>query len=194
MSQPLVDKNKKLSRNIKKFGVLNAFFVFLYYSVAFRLPSACFPGGLLGQWLRRILVQKMLAGCGHSIRVNRKVDVASGKRVTVGNNCALGPGMVIIGDVVVGDDLMSGPDVVMISYNHRVDDTSRPMRVQGASESRPVVIGDDVWIGMRAMIMPGVTVGSHAIIAAGSVVTKDVPEWGIVGGNPAKILKFRNRE
>ena len=65
------------------------------------------------------------------------------------------------------------------------------MRVQGASDSRPITIDNDVWIGLRAMIMPGVTIGDHAIVAAGSVVTKDVPEWAIVGGNPAKIIKSR---
>jgi maltose O-acetyltransferase len=63
--------------------------------------------------------------------------------------------------------------------------------MQGATESRPIQVCDDVWIGMRAMIMPGVTIGAHAIVAGGSVVTKDVPEWAIVGGNPAKVIKYR---
>jgi maltose O-acetyltransferase len=99
--------------------------------------------------------------------------------------------MKVIGDLTLGDDVMLGPEVVFISYNHAVDDLDIPMRAQGATESKPIQVGDDVWIGMRAMIMPGVTIGSHAIIAGASVVTKDVPEWAIVGGNPAKIIKFR---
>ena len=66
------------------------------------------------------------------------------------------------------------------------------MREQGFYPEEPVIIGDDVWIGGRVIILPGVTIGSHSIIAAGAVVTKDVPEWAIVGGTPAKVLKFRN--
>ena len=64
---------------------------------------------------------------------------------------------------------------------------------QGFSDSKPVRIGDDVWIGMRVTILPGVTVGSHCIIGAGAVVTKDVPDYAIVGGNPARILRTRNK-
>ena len=65
------------------------------------------------------------------------------------------------------------------------------MREQGFSEALPVVIGDDVWIGRRAMIMPGVKIGNGVVVAAGAVVTKDVPDFAIVGGVPAKILKIR---
>lgn len=59
-------------------------------------------------------------------------------------------------------------------------------------EYKPGTIGDDVWIGTGAMIMDGVTIGSHAVVAAGAVVTKDVPEYAVVAGVPAKIIKFRN--
>ncbi len=65
------------------------------------------------------------------------------------------------------------------------------MRGQGFSEEKAVVIGDDVWIGGRVIILPGVHVGSHSIIGAGAVVTKDVPEWAIVAGNPAIVKKYR---
>ena len=86
---------------------------------------------------------------------------------------------------------MLGPEVVFISYNHEVSDVEVPMRAQGATDSKPIIVGNDVWIGMRVIVMPGVKIGSHSIVAAGSVVTKDVPEWGIVGGNPAKVIKYR---
>jgi len=68
---------------------------------------------------------------------------------------------------------------------HAFDRTDIPINQQGATEIQPVTIGDDVWIGQRAIIKPGVTVGNHAIIGAGSIVTKDVPEWAIVAGNRA---------
>ena len=65
------------------------------------------------------------------------------------------------------------------------------MKLQEAAEEKPVIIGNDVWIATRAIILPGVHVGNGAIIAAGSVVTRDVPDYSIVGGNPAKVIKMR---
>lgn len=62
---------------------------------------------------------------------------------------------------------------------------------QGFTDSKPIVIGNDVWIGTRVIVMPGVHIGDHSIVGAGSIVTKDVPEWAIVGGSPAHILKMR---
>ena len=66
------------------------------------------------------------------------------------------------------------------------------MNQQGASDFHPVNIGNDVWIGARVTILPGVKIGNGAIIGAGSVVTKDVPDFAIVGGNPARVIKYRN--
>jgi len=189
--QKLNDPERRLISRLSKFGVLKSFYVFLYYALATHLPSTSFPGGTLAQGFRVFLARKMLKHAGGGLRVARKADIASGARISLGDNCGLSEGLKVIGDVHVGNDLMLGPGVVMISYNHEYSDTTKPMRVQGVSMSRPITIGDDVWIGMRAMIMPGVAIGSHSIVAAGSVVTRDVPEWSIVGGNPAKIIKYR---
>ena len=67
------------------------------------------------------------------------------------------------------------------------------MRLQTAPKE-PVYIGDDVWIGARVIILPGRKIGEGVIIGAGAVVTKDVPDYAVVGGNPAKVIKFRNKE
>lgn len=189
--QKLKDPERRLRSSLAKHGLLRSLYVFLYYSIATHLPSTSFPGGTLSQWFRVFLACKMLKSAGKGLRVGRCANIASGARISVGNNCGLAERLQIIGDVTIGDDLMLGPQVVMISYNHEYSDCTVPMRTQGASASRPITIGDDVWIGMRAVIMPGVTIGSHAIVAGGSIVTKDVPEWAIVGGNPAKIIKYR---
>lgn len=84
-----------------------------------------------------------------------------------------------------------GPDVVIISHNHIFSDLTKPMTLQGLEKPRRVIIEDDVWIGARVIILPGRKIGKSAIIGAGSVVTKDVPEYAIVGGNPSRILKYR---
>ena len=98
----------------------------------------------------------------------------------------------IIGPVMIGKDVMMASEVIILTANHTFDRLDIPMRLQGARDVKPVRIGDDVWIGMRSIILPGVQIGRGAVIGAGAVVTKDVPEYAVVGGNPAKVIKFRN--
>ena len=86
---------------------------------------------------------------------------------------------------------MMGSNVTVITHNHAFDRTDIPMMEQGFEEERPVVIGNDVWIGDRVIILPGVHVGDGSILAAGAVVTKDVPPYSIVGGVPAKLIRMR---
>jgi maltose O-acetyltransferase len=85
-----------------------------------------------------------------------------------------------------------GPNVSILSGSHNFDSNEVPMIEQGQPERRPVTIGNDVWIGTRTIILPGVSIGNHCIIGAGSIVTRSVPDCAIVGGNPAKIIRFRN--
>ena len=186
-----VGPSRGFFRKLNKFGILRTVYLILYYGVATHLPGTDAPFGVISQRFRNFLASRLIASFGRSVRVNPKAGFGSGHRISVGDNCNLSSGMKVIGDLVLGDDVMLGPEVVFISYNHEVSDLEVPMRAQGATESKPVIVGNDVWIGMRVMVMPGVTIGSHSIVAAGSVVTKDVPEWAIVGGNPAKVIKYR---
>ena len=189
--QGVVNESRSFVKRLNKMGVLRTLCLMLYYGIATHLPRTDAPLGSSSQKLRNFLARQLIADFGTSVRVNPKANFGSGMRVSVGNNCNLSEGLNVIGDLTLGDDVMMGPEVVFISYNHAVDDLEVPMRAQGATDSKPIVVGNDVWIGMRAMIMPGVTIGAHAIVAAGSIVTKDVPEWAIVGGNPARLIKYR---
>jgi maltose O-acetyltransferase len=186
-----VNSTRRFSNRLKFFGAFRSICLVLYYGLATHMPATDAPFGVISQRFRNFLASRLIASFGRSVRVNPKANFGSGRRISVGDNCNLSSGMKVIGDLVLGDDVMLGPEVVFISYNHEVSDLEVPMRAQGATESKPIIVGNDVWIGMRAMIMPGVTIGSHSIVAGGSIVTKDVPEWAIVGGNPAKIIKFR---
>jgi len=91
----------------------------------------------------------------------------------------------------MGDDVIMGPNVIIWSVSHEYRRTDIPIRLQPSTPERPPVIGDDVWIGARAIIMPGVAIGSHAVIGAASVVTRDVPEYAVVAGVPSRVIKMR---
>ncbi|MEP7183245.1 MAG: acyltransferase [Betaproteobacteria bacterium] len=111
-------------------------------------------------------------------------------QLTTGRQCTINPFAVVRGIVTMGSDVRVGSHASILGFNHNHDDLTRPMHTQGQS-SKGIVIGDDVWIGTGAIIVDGVMVGSHSIVGAGAVVTKDVHEWAIVGGNPARVLRDR---
>ena len=85
---------------------------------------------------------------------------------------------------------MMAPEVAIIATNHNYDRIDIPMNQQGHSD-KPITIGDDCWIGYRAVICAGVNIGRGSIIAAGAVVTRDVPDFTIVAGVPARVIKSR---
>ena len=108
--------------------------------------------------------------------------------VTIGDYTRIGIHNTIIGPVCIGNHVNLAQGITITALNHNFEDTTKRIDEQGIS-TKPVVIGDDVWIGANAVILPGVTIGSHCVVAAGAVVTKDVPDHTLVGGVPAKIIK-----
>lgn len=108
--------------------------------------------------------------------------------VTIGDHTRIGLHNTIIGPVAIGNHVNLAQGITVTGLNHRFDDSKQPIDKQGVS-TKQVIIGDDVWIGANAVILPGVTIGSHVVVAAGAVVTKDVPSHSLVAGVPAKIIK-----
>ena len=108
--------------------------------------------------------------------------------VTIGDYTRIGIHNTIIGPVCIGNHVNLAQGITITALNHNFEDASKRIDEQGIS-TKPVVIGDDVWIGANAVILPGVTIGSHCVVAAGAVVTKDVPNHTLVGGVPAKLIK-----
>jgi len=108
--------------------------------------------------------------------------------ITIGHHTRIGIHNTIIGPVSIGSHVNLAQGIVVTALNHQFLDASKRIDQQGIT-TRAVVIGDDVWIGANAVVLPGVTVGSHSVVAAGAVVTKDVPPHTVVGGVPAKVIK-----
>jgi len=96
----------------------------------------------------------------------------------------------ISGNIRIGANTLIGGYVTIIDTNHVFDDPCVPIRMQGG-EQRDIIIGNDVWIGTNSIVLPGVRIGDHAVIGALSVVTKEVPEWCVSVGNPARVIRMR---
>jgi acetyltransferase-like isoleucine patch superfamily enzyme len=111
--------------------------------------------------------------------------------VIIGDHTRIGIHNTIIGPVTIGSHVNLAQGITVTALNHNFSDTTKRIDEQGIS-TNPVTIEDDVWIGTNAVILPGVTIGQHAVVAAGAVVTADVPANTIVGGVPARIIKKIN--
>jgi maltose O-acetyltransferase len=164
----------------------------LYYGFARHLPASYRPYGFGARRLRYWLVKNMFASCGKNVNVEHGADVGSGRTISIGDNSGIGVDCRVPGPVAIGANVMMGPEVVIQSAGHSFDRTDIPMIEQGETRL-PVVIEDDVWIGTRAIILPGRRIGRGSIVGAGAIVTKDVAAYTIVAGNPAVVVGRRER-
>ncbi|MDD4689387.1 MAG: acyltransferase [Eubacteriales bacterium] len=161
----------------------------LYVSFAKYLPKSNSRISLGAKKIRGGIARGMIKYAGNNINIQRGADFAMD--LCIGDNSGIGVNCVISKGVAIGNDVMMGPECIIYTRNHNFENVNIPMREQGYKEIEPVTIGSDVWIGSRVTILPGVTIGNGCIIGASAVVTKDVPDYAVVGGNPAKILKMR---
>lgn len=138
---------------------------------------------------RRFLTKKIVTKAGSNINVEKGAEFFPS--IEIGNNSGIGVNSILSGTVIIGDDVMMGPEVFIYTSNHSFERTDIPMMRQGFKEENPVIIGNDVWIGSRVTILPGVKIGDGSIIGSGSVVTKDVEPYSVVAGNPAVKKKSR---
>lgn len=113
--------------------------------------------------------------------------------VQIGENTLIGIGAVVIGPVNIGSKVIMAQHVVLSGLNHSYENVQLPIRDQRVT-MRPIVIEDECWIGANVTITAGVTVGRHSVVAGGSVVTRDVAAYTVVGGNPARVLKHYDQE
>ena len=118
-----------------------------------------------------------------------------GESLIIGENVGIAANAFIAvrGNLKIGKNTIIGPGVSIHTENHNFDKLDVPIRLQGATR-KGIEIGEDCWIGSKAVILDGVKIGSHVIVAAGAVVNKDVTDYAIVGGVPAKIIRERKED
>ena len=133
------------------------------------------------------IIRELFGSVGSNLFVGDNFHCDFGKNIHVGDNfhadynCT----MLDLAEIHIGNNCLIGPDVGIYTAGHRLEPEGRTLDVYG----QPITIGDDVWIGGHSTILPGVTIGDGAVVAAGAVVTKDVEPNTIVGGVPAKVIK-----
>lgn len=111
--------------------------------------------------------------------------------ILIGQRSRIGMSNVLIGPVTIGNDVILAQNIVMSGLNHGYEDITISPHNQPVTKKK-IILEDEVWIGANSVILAGVTIGKHAVVAAGSVVTKNVPAYSVVVGNPAKVIKQYN--
>ncbi len=136
----------------------------------------------------RAIIHDLLGAHGKMVQINQPFRCDYGCNIFVGENFFANFNLTILdeAEVRIGDNAFIGPNVSIYTACHPLEASERNRYVEW---SEPVTIGDNVWIGGSATIIPGVTIGNNVVIAAGAVVTKDVPDNVVVAGNPARIIK-----
>jgi maltose O-acetyltransferase len=171
---------------------VRALALFAYYALAAKLPDLAFPGGRVFNAVRCALLRVILPRFGATNEIDGGVYIGDGSDVSIGSRCQINRGC-RLNRVEIGDCVMIAPDVIVVGQLHGADRTDIPMVDQGRYTKEPTVVEDDVWLGARAVVMPGIRIGTGAIVGAGAVVTRDVAPYSVVGGVPARQLKTRDQ-
>lgn len=161
----------------------------ILYSFAKRLPASYKRPNFHAKKIRGFCARLILEQCGNNVNLEQGGEFFDD--LIIGNNSGIGIRAQIGSGVTIGNDVMMGEDCIIYTNQHASGRTDIPMRLQGAKGIQPVTIGNDVWIGSRVTILPGVKIGNGVIIGASAVVTKDIPDYAIVGGVPARVIKYR---
>lgn len=147
---------------------------------------------LKGLGLRYIVFKSLCASCGENVAIFEGVYIKNSAKISVGNNVSVHPMSYIEGGggLDIGSDVSIAHGVTIMTINHGYKSKDIPIKYQD-SIPKKVVVGNNVWIGARAVILPGVTIGDGCVVAAGAVVTKDITERSVVAGVPARRIKGR---
>ena len=177
------------------FSIKQIVCLLLYYGVAYWLPGSYSAiGGGISRRFRAFLCKRIFRYCGANVNIERKACFGSGLDIELGDESGLGINCMIPSNTKIGSYVMMGPNCFILPHNHKFDRLDIPMCKQGLSSKLQTVIEDDVWIGRDVLMTPGRTIRSGSIVAAGCVLCKDFPEYAIIGGNPSRLIRYRNKK
>lgn len=164
-----------------------------YYAFARHLPDSFHlqPLGKVSRQLRCMACKYIFKSMGENVNIDRGAKFGAGSQIEIGDDAKIGVNCQMPDDIKIGNDVMIGPDVLILGHNHDFSNLELPMRLQGIKKAPPVSIENDVWIGARVIILPGIKIEKGTIIGAGAVVAKNIPPYSICVGNPARIIKSR---
>lgn len=145
----------------------------------------------MGGYCRYLLCRHIFKKCGKKANIERLAQFGCGIDVELGDKSGLGINSSVPSDTVIGNNVMMGPNCYILAQNHQFNRIDIPMCLQGYNIKKKTVIGDDVWIGRDVLMTPGRTISKGTIIAARCVLSKDFPEYSVIGGNPSKLIRLR---
>lgn len=174
----------------KKFTISQLCSLIIYYGFARHLPRSNAFGGFGGS-IRRIVCKNIFKSMGKNVNIERGACFGSGIDIEIGDYSGIGINAVIPGDTIIGKYVMMGPNCHIFGVNHETKDTSKPMMFQGFTQKKQTIIEDDVWIGQNVTMTPGRHISKGSIIGTGCILTKDFPEFSVIGGNPSRLIRNR---
>lgn len=148
---------------------------------------------LLGNFsmkFRRFCCSQIFLKCGLNVNIEKGAHFENGFELEIGDYSGLGINCRVPGNIKIGRDVMMGPNCHILSQNHDISNLDTPMRCGGFIKKQ-TIIEDDVWIGLNVIFTPGRIVKKGSVIAAGCVLSKDFPEYSIIGGNPSRLIRSR---
>lgn len=157
-------------------------------------PLRMLPPAQVFNRLRGRVVGLFLASCGRNLRIYDHVTISNPDRVSIGDNVVVNPGVFLVAardaTLHIGDDCLIAPRCFIETMNHRFDDPSVPIRLQGI-DAQPIRLERDVWLGYGVVVLPGVTIGEGCVVGAYSLVNRSLEPFTVNVGNPVRTVRRR---
>ncbi len=181
-----MNTNQLTPKSIKIFCLVLYYFIFRYFPSS---GSRFF--GKISKRLRYACCKRVFHKCGKNVNIERLASFGNGFLIEIGDNSGLGVNCDVPNNIIIGNDVKMGPNVVIIPLNHEFISADKTIHEQGYKEPQLTIIEDDVWIGRSVICTPGRKIKKGTVVAAGTVLCKDFEEYSVVGGNPSRMIKKR---